>query len=181
MAGETGNKLMIESSLPGRMRLRAPKDIRQNGAIIKAEHWLKNVEGVRNVFINPVTGSLLAEYDPDALKEDELIRRGRDADIIADIGEALMGEDQSHWPHSTVGSTQIIREFKKVDDFVYRTTRGLVDAKLAISLLVFGTGIKRAFFSEQRNATPWYTLLWYGYSSFMQWHNPRNSGNKPIT
>jgi copper chaperone CopZ len=58
---------------PGRLRIRIPS-IRNNP--VKADHVksLLNVGGTEKIKVNPMTGSVVATYDPDAVSGQHLLR-----------------------------------------------------------------------------------------------------------
>ena len=63
---------MITSFFPGRIRLRAPV-FKQVDLAEKARKILLKFEAVKNIEHNPVTGSVLIEYDPDKVPMEKLL------------------------------------------------------------------------------------------------------------
>lgn len=62
-------------SLPGRSRFRIGSLKRHPETAARVEAWMANLDAVRSVSANAVTGSLLVEYDPQGLPLQELERR----------------------------------------------------------------------------------------------------------
>ena len=62
----------ITSCLEGRVRLRHPA-LREAATAGMLQPFLANLPGMRNVAINPRTGSLLLEYDSDQLRMQDLL------------------------------------------------------------------------------------------------------------
>lgn len=63
---------MVTSFFPGRVRLRAPI-FRDSELVEKARGILGRCAAVRNVEHNPLTGSVLVEYDPLKVPVDRLL------------------------------------------------------------------------------------------------------------
>lgn len=175
-----GREAAIESYVPGRVRIRLPREQRDGNTASKIQTSVKGVEGVRNVFINPNTGSVLVEYDPGVLNFDKLKKVSRLDEVLTDINEiagAVSAVDS--WPNgSSLTAQNIIQGFKQFDRNLNRITRGVIDGRTAVPLMLLGLSLGRYILSERRAPTPWYSLLWYSYSMFMHWHNP-NKGKPP--
>lgn len=176
-----GREAAIESYVPGRVRIRLPREQRDQITAGSIQSSVEEVKGVRNVFINPSTGSVLVEYDPGVLDFNQLkseSRLGRiihDIDVAADVVSAA-----DSWPGGpSVTAQGIIQGFRQFDRSLNRITRGVVDGKTAVPLMLLGLSLGRYFLSERRAATPWYSLLWYSYSMFMHWNSP-NKGRPPM-
>ncbi len=63
---------MITSFFPGRVRLRAPI-FKETDLVEKALSILKTSDAVKNVETNPVTGSVLIEYNPAKVPMEKLL------------------------------------------------------------------------------------------------------------
>ena len=63
---------MITSFFPGRIRLRAPV-FKQEDLVEKAKKILEKFDAVKNIEHNPVTGSVLIEYEPDKVPMEKLL------------------------------------------------------------------------------------------------------------
>lgn len=170
----SGHGAVIESALPGRVRFRFPQDERQQGIIEDAESALRGLKGVLDVTANLFTGSLLVTHDPAVLPESLLVDFARNADILAGIGED--GEPEpAVWSETSQIAGSIVNELKRLDRTVSRVSRGTIDGKTAAAILLFGTSLTRALFDRRQVRTPWYALLWYAYSLFIQWN--KNNGS----
>jgi copper chaperone CopZ len=171
----------VESYLPGRIRVRLSREQRRENVLEDIELLLGNVEGIRDVTINAKTGSVLVEYDPDALDLNQLIALGQAANIITDVSDLTASQMEGNtWPGPSEASKEILAAFRRLDRNVSRLTRGTVDAKTLVPLALLTVSLGRAFLSERRVAAPWYSLMWYAYSMFMHWHNPTRGGNVPV-
>lgn len=165
----------VESSIPGRIRLRLPRGYRRHDVMSDISVTLNGTSGIRNVVINPATGSILVENDPDVINSDDLLDAIKVEPLESAISEAWSFLSEQPWPGISKTGTKIINNFKKFDQIVSWVTKGSVDGKLAIVIFLFALSLGRALFSDKRTAAPWHSLLWYSYSMFMQWHNPSSS------
>lgn len=163
----------VESFVPGRIRVRVPKEQRRELVFTDVKTLLEKVDGIRCVSINQRTGSVLVEYDPDVLDLDELISLGRAANIVTDVEEQAFEQlGIKEWPTTSDAARRVISGFRKVDTEISDVTGGFVDAKTLIPLAIFALAVGRALVSQRKVAAPWYSLMWYAYSMFMHWHNP---------
>ena len=67
---------MIVSFVPGRIRLRF-KELKESAAAENARTRIRETPGITRVEINPLTGSVLIEYDPAVLPTEKLIENGK--------------------------------------------------------------------------------------------------------
>ena len=67
---------MVVSFVPGRIRLRF-KELRNSAAAELAKARVKETPGITNVETNPLTGSILIEYDPAILPVEKLLETVR--------------------------------------------------------------------------------------------------------
>lgn len=167
-----GGGAIVESRVPGRVRFRFPKHVRTSDVLEEAVSVLGGAEGVLDVLPNLGTGSLLVLNDPDVIDEDGLLELARDANIIAHNGHKRAEEAEEQWPETSELARSIMQGFKRFDKSVSRLTNGLIDGKTLIIFLIFGAAISRAFLGRKQSPTPWYALMWYGYSAFMHWNKP---------
>ena len=67
---------MIVSFVPGRIRLRF-NELKENAAAETAKARIMDTPGITAVEVNPLTGSLLVEYDQALLPTEKLIETGK--------------------------------------------------------------------------------------------------------
>lgn len=176
-----GRKATIESHLPGRMRVRLPPSQRHERCLEQVKSAFESMNGVRSVFINPVTGGVLVEYDPDAVATRKLVDMGVAAGVIGEVGDLVSsGLIQLPWPGTSAAARNIMSGIRAFDTTVNRISRGVVDGKVAVSLLLLTFSLGRAFLSQRRSPAPWHSLMWYSYSLFMHWHNPTRGSTRTI-
>lgn len=61
-------------SVPGRIRVKIPSIRCRQDECLTVQAMLKDVEGVERVTVNPVTGSVVANYDSDLIHHKEVLR-----------------------------------------------------------------------------------------------------------
>lgn len=170
-----GYGAVVESRVPGRVRLRLPRDERRGDVVGQIESTLRGLDGVVDVTANPETGSILVRHDPSVLSDTLLVRYARDVHIISDAASGIVDADTDEWPETSQLARSVMREFRQVDRFLSRMSDGRIDGKMAAVVLLVGGSTLRALFGTKQTATPWYTLLWYAYSVFLHWHKAGRS------
>lgn len=164
-----GRGAVVESCVPGRIRFRLPQEERREDVLGGVESALRQLQGVVDVTANLCTGSVLVKHDPTVLPESLLVDYARRSNILS--GAAGQAEPEAVlWSQSSQLARSIAGELKRMDQFVSRVSRGTVDGKTAAAIVLFGTSLTRAMFDKRQIPAPWYALLWYAYSLFMQWN-----------
>lgn len=174
----SGNAV-VESRVPGRVRFRFPKEHRHPSVFEEAASIFGGADGVLDVLSNPGTGSLLVLNDPDVLDEDGLLDIARDARIVSDAERELEEAGEGQWPETSELARSIMQGFRRYDRFVGHLTNGVIDGKTLIILLLFGSAMSRVLLGRKQPPAPWYALMWYGYSAFVQWHKPGAADRMP--
>lgn len=171
-----GSGATIESCVPGRIRVRLPNEQRCEEVASDIQLFFGDIDGVENVTVNMITGSVLVEHDPRIVETSRLIEFGQAASIICNHnGDGVVVSQMQPWPDMSDMSKSILRTFRQFDRSIRQLSNGKMDAKLLSALLLVGMGSGRMLLGR-RPPAPWYTLLWYGYSMFMHWHNPNKNG-----
>lgn len=168
-----GGGAVVESKVPGRVRFRLPKGRRREDVMTEVTSVFSGADGVIDVTGNSTTGSVLVRYDPRVVRGDDLVKLGREANIVSDIVEDVEELLGVSWPAMSDAAGSVLRTFRRFDQTVSRMTGGAIDGKMLVILLLFSASLWRALFWRRQVPTPWHALLWYSYSVFMQWHNPR--------
>jgi copper chaperone CopZ len=81
---------MIVSFVPGRIRLRF-KELKDQTLCDRVHARIKEIPGITQVEIKPLTGSILIEYDTSILPTEKLIEMGREELKKANITLNLPG------------------------------------------------------------------------------------------
>jgi hypothetical protein len=175
MGSDACSTATVESRLPGRIRLRVPREHRDESFLSLLESVLRSVEGVLNVEENTLTGSVLVEYDQDRASGESVVDACRCAGVVGDrLGPSWPCD--TDWPGRSRTADGIVRSFRRFDSTVCRVTRGVIDAKMAVSLLLLAKSVSRMLANSKPGPVPWHSLLWYSYSVFMHWHRPGRNG-----
>ncbi len=170
---DSGHGAVVESAVPGRVRFRLPQDQRRQDVMGDVESALREIEGVVDVTANPFTGSVLVRLDPAVLSDALLVSFARDAHILSGA-QGSNGSEPAAWSETSQLAHSLSGELKRLDHFVSRVSRGTIDGKTAAMFLLLGTSVTRALFDKRQAQAPWYALMWYAYSMFIQWN--KNSG-----
>jgi hypothetical protein len=177
MRMQDGHGMTLESYVPGRVRVRLAKEHRHTSLMSDLAALVEDVTGLRKVTTNPKTGGILIEYDPDTLDIGQLVTVARMAGLMEDVDipvtTRVTHKSLPPWPSVSPTAEKILGEIRRVDNQVYRATNGVWDAKTLIPAGLLGLALYRAIVSGRNSPVPWYTLVWYAYSTFMHWHNPR--------
>jgi hypothetical protein len=162
----------IESHVPGRVRARLPRENRGHDILQEIHDILSDVEGILSVVMNPRTGSVLVNYDPDRLDFDALVQLARAAGIIRSPSEPRTHNEKRPWPHRSESAERLISGFRTLDRRIHLATNGAMDLKMLIPLVLVGISLGRAIARRDKGAIPTHVLLWYAYNIFMQWNQP---------
>lgn len=164
--------------IPGRLRVRLPR-ARGNPALLRQlAEFVKAYGGVREVEINPATGSILVRYDPESpdeiralLRETENARS--DFDSIPELGEAdelaekIQKEAEFLAAHSTLAQ-YVVNTVKALDRDIRVATDNAVDLKV---LLPAGLAVWAFLKAGAEVSTPlWVTLAIFSFNSFVALH-----------
>jgi hypothetical protein len=154
-------KAKVVHAIHGRVRLRVP-ELRSNAALAqRIGDRLSVVPGVRRVGANPVTGSLLVEYDPAALDLAES-RRALE-ELSGELGDTVLDGDGlaglATWisspPNGLAAGSATARAAGP------RTGAG-VRSLLPLSLAALGVG---RLLSGNVVSPQWYEYFWFAFST----------------
>lgn len=180
---QNGQGITVESFVPGRLRVRVPKELRNESSVYDLVSLVEGVSGLHRIDANAKTGGILIQYDPKLLDINQLMAMGTAAGVIGDI-ELPKSETQAtnivtNWPDVGQTARVILNGMKRVDQGVHNATNGVWDAKTLIPVGLLTLALVRALRTGKNSPIPWYTLIWYGYSSFMHWHSPVRKSSPP--
>ena len=151
------NIIELKHLLPGRVRFRVPKLIKND---IESKKILKQAAGIdfiHSVSINELTGSLLIKYDPEKVTPD----------IIFFLCVKLLGlEEEISKPPKPL----IVEEVKEISTslnrVVYEKSNGLVDLKTLIPISFAAYGVYKLATKTHPLAPGALTLLYWAYRDF---------------
>ena len=136
--------------LPGRLRLRAPVLIGQKGAAGQLQKSLARLEGVRDVEVSCVSGTVLLRYAPDRVTPD----------LLLGAAVRLLGleMDVLQTPPSAIGEG-IRNTGDSLNHAIYAQTGGALDLWTSLTLLLLASGVRQL---AAGNLFGW-PLLWWAY------------------
>jgi len=155
----------IRHRMAGRLRLKIPERKGDPAYFTALAQAFSEFPGIRNVEVNPETGSALFLHSAD-----------HDAIVAYAEGKELfrVSESEKRPVHVSVGVREKYREF---DEKVKRYTSGEWDVPAVAFVSLLGAGayqIARGNFA----APAWYTALWYALNIFLKAQRGDNGGTE---
>ncbi len=148
-------KFQVAHKMPGRIRFRIPMLEGQDKEVINAvKKELIRLPEINRVDVNPVSGSLVTEYN------DEKIN----ASILCGILLKLLGlEDAMDAQPQSIAQKEINLIGASLNRQVYNSTAGVIDLTSAFALTIFVLGIYKIILLQDRNTPSGFSLLWWAY------------------
>lgn len=164
----------VSHRVPGRFRLRVAREHRTPETFDRIERSLNSASGVQRTVVNPATGSVLVQHEPDSALEDVLEEAGLSTELIVEaLPPRLRGLVRSEASHIGIAASDW---FFDLDARVSRATDGWIDLKMAVPLGLLGAASWRftaaAAEGEALIAVSPYVLLYYAFDSFVKLHQP---------
>lgn len=145
--------LEVKHRLPGRVRLQIDSLKGNEDVCTYLEEKLKQVNGINDISINVLIGSVLIKYNENIIEPMILI--GVILNILG-LDEKVF-EKKSGTLHSVMKDT-----VDMLDLTIYNKTKGILDLKTVIALFFVGYGFKKV---RQNPIMPnGVNLLWWGYN-----------------
>ena len=165
--------------IPGRLRVKLPRASRNPALLRQLQDFVSGLGGVRQVEVNPVTGSILVHYHPESREQIESLMKSAGSTPagylppeLADAGDLanrIVAEADFLSAHSQLAQ-HIVNGVKALDQAVREATDNAVDLKV---LLPAGLAIWAYLKSSTEAATPlWATLAIFSFNSFVSLHRP---------
>ncbi|HJY84224.1 MAG TPA: hypothetical protein VKK81_24450 [Candidatus Binatia bacterium] len=164
--------IRVVHAIPGRIRLKVAQ-VRENPALAsELQTRLATIHGIRQVEVNPRTGSVLVLYEaqntasPDAL--------GALTESLAALFPGFDPKDAATWqPSSTNGASlapsltgDLTSFFSVLNSRVNQVTGGNADLKILLPLALFLFGVRGLLASEKLTFPTWYDLFWFSLGTF---------------
>jgi copper chaperone CopZ len=165
-------EVRVAHASPGRLRLKVQRELLENGLLHEAEPALNGVTGVYEVRANPLAGSILVRYDSNTVGLAELLGAVNRAGLTI-VPEADTPVEQPLQDRSTL-SRAIGNLFQGADQRMAKSTSGTIDLRTLVPVGLAALAVREALMGRL-GAVPWYTLLWYAYSTFEK----SGKGSKP--
>jgi hypothetical protein len=167
----------VAHHIPGRLRVRVPRARRDPQLLNQLAEFVEKIGGVRQVEINPMTGSILVHYHPGSRGEiDKLLQPAQASEPAPvlpseaeELADKIEKEAQFLAAHSEL-AMQVVQAIKSLNREVRQATGNTVDLKV---LLPAGLAVWAFFKANAEVATPlWVTLAIFAFNSFVALHYP---------
>lgn len=166
-------KAYIAHHIPGRVRVRIPHAKGNPELLQKIAQLALAVPGVETAECNPLTGSLLIRYAPDAHRdfEERLATHGNgDAwfSLQPSPGNGRSDPAKGSRRKHSAAASGVFGYFRELDEAVKAATDNQLDLKVILPL---GVALVAMFALRGRASTPlWLTLMIFAFSSFLGLH-----------
>jgi hypothetical protein len=162
----------VESKVPGRMRVRLRHNLRDDQTVKRVKESLDNDPDVRDVQVNPMTGSVTFTHAPSKDGHGILAKALREGELLADIAfdipaeeEGEGGEGGGEDPYGKLDQ-QLADLTYKVEGYVYRKT-GLRFRGQVIAGSVAGLGVAQMLiYGISFEMLPGPVLIWLGWDIY---------------
>jgi hypothetical protein len=182
-----GSSAHIVHHIPGRLRLKVPGAKGNAVFMDQVQAALGSVDGVRAIEVNPVTGSVLVHYDPEAFENfhDNVHEHATRNNLFAvqaakpekrtppkltEVDEAVDAlEEEAQYLAARSHTARVIVDFlHDLDLNVKKYSRNTVDLKVLVPL---GLAFYTIAVMELAAATPmWATLGLFSFNHFLELH-----------
>ena len=151
-------KFEVLHTMPGRIRFRIPMLAGQDSKVIDAvKKELSRLPEINRVDINPVSGSLISEYNVEKIN----------ASIICGILLKLLGlEDAMNAQPKSLAQKEINLIGTSLNRQVYNSSAGIIDLTSALAFTIFALGLYKIIVQQDRNTPSGFSLLWWAYVIF---------------
>lgn len=159
---------------PGRLRMRVAR-LKDNPALAnQVQDLLTNVEGVDNVKANPLTGSLLIQYNPEQTTSlDALIGSAERFGLLPpDLDQVQLRSwlEARHNGHNGAVAhplrNEIITLFRTANRKVDQATGGTSDLTVLVPVGFVLAGVLKLLLIKRVTTPSWYEFLWFGFNLF---------------
>lgn len=177
--------IQVKHALPGRIRLQVERLKGAPGLASQLAERLSQVPGIKEAVANPLTGSLLVLYDPEALKAPASLLPLSETltELFPDLDLEQLPRllDSPRVVHHGPGSSltaEIVNFFSALNARVAAATGGLADLKALVPLALIFLGLRALAASDKVTRPAWYDFFWFGFSIFVMlnrqlWEEPK--------
>lgn len=145
----------IKHALPGRIRYRIPKVSQSNKTLEPLKKQLLSVKGINDVQINPVSASVLVYYDEIQIQP---------LYIFAALVKLFDLESQMKRSPRSAVKKEINDIAASLDRATFEYTRGLLDLKTGMPLLLILFAGYQFFIKRNTSLPGGMTFLWWAYA-----------------
>jgi Heavy metal associated domain 2 len=162
--------IKVVHAIPGRVRVKISR-LKENPALAwEVQERLSAVQGIQQVEVNPITGSVLVLYDRTAVESlDSVLSL---ASWFSPLFPDLEFSELEDWLTSANGDGNTTPFAERLATFcgslntkVSETTGG-IDLKLLLPLTLFLLGMRAVLVAGKGVFPTWYDLLWFAFGTF---------------
>lgn len=172
-----GEGAKIVHFTPGRLRVRVEELRDEPVKAQQVQQMLVELDGVQKATVNPLTGSVLIQYDAeDPESFDALLRTAKqfgflptDVDtqqIRVRMGIHSNGDSNGHNGTSPQLRNEIVTLFSAANTKVAEATGGTSDLKVLVPVGLVVAGLLKLFFTKRPTMPNWYDYFWFAFSIF---------------
>jgi hypothetical protein len=142
------------------LRLRSEAFRQEGSNLEEVRSGVASLPAVRQLKLNPTTGSLLVEYEPGRIEPDELVRRIADATGLTRVVDATALPGNPDEP-----VRQLVQGARELNRLVGEATNGHADLRSLVPVGLFAAGL---YSLVRRPILPrWDNLFVWSYQLFM--------------
>lgn len=148
------NVLETKHTLPGRIRLLSKVLVNNDELKGLFLSQMKRIDGIKQVTISTITGSILINYDESKLQPM----------LIFSICAKLLGVEEILSTKKNSKLQSNITDFNDaINTSLYEKTNGLLDFKTLVPLILLSLGLKKIFIDKTTLSANPYSLLFWAY------------------
>jgi copper chaperone CopZ len=140
-------------AIPGRVRFRVPSLVGDLSVAGNLRERLSSVEGVREVDVNPATGSVLIQYRGGIVRPELL--------FAATVRLAGLDKELEQTPRPLV-TRKLRAVLDSLNRVVYDRTSGVLDFTSALLILLAAVGARKMLQQGAAALPAGFTLIWWG-------------------
>jgi hypothetical protein len=167
--------IKVVHAIPGRMRLKVA-DVREHPTLAgELQQRLVSLPGVRQVEVNPRTGSVLILYEATAFASAEAMQEL--AKPLAELFPGLeIDELQSRLSSANgSGSAPVVTQgiasfFAGLNRNIDAATGSTVDLRILLPVGLFILGLRSLLITDTRPLPTWYDFFWFALGTYFMLH-----------
>ena len=157
---------------PGYLRVQADAFIQKsdggNALVLGAEAAVSELPGFRSWSHQPITGSIVIEYDPAMIEADDLLKH---------IGKKAGFQSVENATRHKKNREELVNVFmdgvQDLNKVVGQATNGKADLRELVPVALAATSVVSFILNDDRGRLPdWNNALYHSYRIFMHWHKP---------
>ena len=172
----------VTHHIPGRVRVKLPKAKGNHAMLREIQQSIFPLPGVKDVQVNPSTGSVVVHYDPEVhedfhghlsvhAEQSEMFRLKPPEITEADAIAAKIEAEAEFLAEHSDAARHVVRAVKHFNETVKSATGNMVDLKV---LLPLGLAVYAFLEVGSEMSTPlWVTLGIFSFNSFVRLHHPK--------